>query len=59
VLHADIHEGSVFTGERGPETEVPAAGAERLVLGFARQVEAVGVLEARLIAIGQGMVERR
>ena len=31
---------------------MPPAGAERLVLGVARDVEAVGVLEARLVAIG-------
>ncbi len=31
---------------------MPAAGAERLVLGVAAQVEAVGVLVARLVAVG-------
>ena len=38
--------------ERGAEAEVPSARAERLVLGFAAQVEAVGVLVARLVAVG-------
>src|SRR6185437_6618810 len=37
--------------ERGAEAVVPATGPEGLVLGFARHVEAVGVLVARLIAV--------
>ena len=39
--------------ERGAQAEVPPTCTERLVLGFARQVEAVGVLKARLIAVGR------
>ena len=39
-------------GERGSEAEVAAACAERLVLGVACDVEAVGVLVAGLIAVG-------
>ena len=34
-------------GQRRAEAEVPAAGAERLVLGVAAHVEAIGVLVAR------------
>ena len=37
--------------QRGAEAEVAAAGAERLVLGVAGDVEAVGVLVARLVAV--------
>src|SRR5581483_1400976 len=36
------------TRERGPETEVPAAGAERLMLGVALDVEHVRALVDRL-----------
>ena len=40
-------------GERGAEAEVPSAGAECLVVGFAAHVEAIGVLEARLVTVGR------
>src|SRR3954468_3865611 len=40
-------------GERGAEAEVPAAGAESLVLvGLAPDVEAIRVLERLLVAVG-------
>src|SRR5215212_7813392 len=38
-------------GQRGTEAEVAAAGAERLVLRVARDLEAVGVLVAGLVAV--------
>src|ERR1700680_1499021 len=37
--------------KRSPQAEVPAAGTERLVLRIARDVEAVGILVASLVAI--------
>jgi non-heme chloroperoxidase len=40
--------------ERGPEAEVTAAGPQRLVLGVAQDVEAVGVFVAVLVS--QGMM---
>src|SRR6476646_394116 len=39
--------------ERRAQAEVTAACAERLVLGLTAQVEAVGVLEAALVAVGR------
>src|SRR4051812_27021253 len=39
--------------ERGAQAEVPAAGAEGLVLGVALDVEEVRVLVARLVAVGR------
>src|SRR5271165_4021049 len=39
----------------GPQAEVPATGTERLVLGVAGHVEAVGVLMTRLVAIAGGV----
>src|SRR5207302_9632134 len=37
--------------ERRAQAEVPSAGAERLVLGVAADIEMVGVLVARLVAV--------
>ena len=46
------HDPQLQPRQRGAEAEVPAAGAERLVLGVAAHVEAVGVLVARRVAVG-------
>src|ERR1700676_175974 len=37
--------------KRGTQAEVPAPGAECLVLGVARDLELVGILVARLVAV--------
>ena len=38
--------------QRGPQTEVPSTGPERLVLGVAPQVEAIRILIAGAIPVG-------
>src|SRR5919106_5306997 len=39
------------SSQRGAEAEVPTSSAERLVLGVAGDVEAIGVLVTRLVAV--------
>src|ERR1019366_5278048 len=46
------HDLQLEAGEGGAEAEVASAGAEGLVLFGARQIEAVGFREARLVAVG-------
>ncbi len=45
----------VLSRQRGAQTEVPAPGAERLVVGAPLHVELVGALVDRLVAVGRGV----